>query len=246
MKSNRSGLLAVVGCGALSLVSGAVFAQNNITFNNANGSTNVNVAYTLGGKQYKESTAAGTYNFTVGGKSYKGYCTDLRDNIHNNESWNATFTTVANPVNGLPSTWYAKLVGLTTSNVNAIDYLASHYIGTSSSAAAQVAIWDLSLNSSVTKSGSNYNWGSAFSATGITSSSVYTVEQDALANDNKSWGSVLAYAGVQATGRPQDIAFGAGSSPNGPPPVPEASSVAGLGMLFGIGSLSMFRRRKRI
>ncbi len=245
MGSRKIVKLTVLGCSALTLVSGAALAQNNITFNNANGSTNVGVSYYLGGKHYKENTSAGSYNFTVAGKSYKGYCTDLSDNIHNSESWKATFTTVANPVNGLGSTWYAKEAGLTTTNINAIDYLASHYINTSSSAAAQIAIWDLSLNSYVSKVGSSYNWGSAFSASGISAQSVYSVEQAALANNNRSWGSLLAYAGPQASGRPQDIAFGSYSSPSGPPPVPEASSMAGLSMLFGIGSLGMFKRRKR-
>ncbi len=245
MGSRSIAMLSVIGCCTLSLFSGAAFAQNNITFNNDNGSTNVGVSYYLGGKHYTENTAAGSYNFTIAGKSYKGYCTDLSDNIHNSESWKATFTTVANPVSGLASTWYAKEVKLTTSNINAIDYLASHYINTSNSAAAQIAIWDLSLNSAVAKSGSSYNWGTAFSATGVSAQSVYSVEQAALANDGRSWGSILAYAGPQASGRPQDIAFGNYSSPNGPPPVPEASSMAGLSVLFGIGSLGMFRRRKR-
>ncbi len=247
MKNIRPSLLgASAVCALLPMLSGAAHAQNNIQFTNDNGSTGVKVNYTFNGNKYSESTAAGVYHFNVGGKSYQGYCTDLVNNIYNNESWHATFASIDDPTYGLSSTWYEKIVGLTSSNLNAIDYIAANYIGSSQSAAAQVAVWDLSLNSHVSKSGSNYNYSNTFNSS-LSAQSVYNVEQAALSHDGSSWGSVLANAGPKSSGRPQDIVFGSNNTPFSPPPpaAPEASSAAGMSTLFGIGALGMLKRKRR-
>lgn len=233
--------LGVVGSTAALLFSSAVTHADSLEFLNDNGSSNVTVTYNLGSGNQTENTAAGSYNFLLNGKSVQGFCTDLADNITSNETFNPapTLSTVSNPVNGLSSTWYAHKVNLLQSNVYAIDYISSHYLGTSQAAAAQVAIWDLSTNSVVTHTGSNYQYTGAFSAsnTSISTSAVYNVEQAALMNDTRSWNSVYAYEGPQINGRPQDIAFGA-------PAVPESSTLLGFSGLLTISGLPILRRRK--
>lgn len=234
-------LLGTVGSAAALLFSSVKTHADSLEFLNDNGSSNVTVTYKLGGGNHTENTAAGSYNFLLNGKAVQGYCTDLSDNITNNETFNPApvITTVSNSVNGLSSTWYAKKVNLLQSNVYAIDYISSHYLGTPQSAAAQVAIWDLSTNSVVTDVQGSYTYSGNFSAsnTSISTSAVYNVEQAALMNDTRSWNSVYAYEGPQINGRPQDIAFGA-------PAVPESSTVLGFSGLLTISGLPILRRRK--
>ncbi len=233
--------LGVFASAASLILSTAMTHADSLKFLNDNGSSNVTVTYNLGGGQRTERTAAGSYNFLLNGKAVQGYCTDLADNISNNETFNPApiITTVSNAVNGLISTWYAKKVNTSQSAVYAIDYISSHYLGTPQSAAAQVAIWDLSVNSIVKDINGKYTYTGDFSAsnTSISTSAVYNVEQAALSHDTHGWNSVYAYEGPQIEGRPQDIAFGA-------PTVPEASTVLGFGGLMAVGGLPILRRRK--
>ncbi len=237
---------------ALALLSGAAItahANDTLHFINDNGSTNVDVTYLFNSSWKTEQTAAGEYNFNINGSSTvaHGFCTDLFDNISNGDTWPALKTTTSDPVNGLGSVYYANGTDssiadnlLSMHSVHAIDYIIEKYAA-AGSADAQLAIWDLSVNSQITHTGSVYAWGSGFSAVNHGSGSysdmvgVYNIEQTAFANNYRSWGSIFENANPSSP-RKQDIAFAS---------TPEAGSIAGFMSMVGIGFLPLLRRKKR-
>lgn len=236
MTGNTYRLSLLSGVAAILMGAGQVAGADPITFVDANGSLgNMTVSWITDGQNYFSGTEAGQYNFIVGGKNRIGFCTDVNDNLTAG-TWDATKTTLHDSTNGLTETWYEKIINITPQNVDAINYLVNHYIGSSMAPAAQVAIWDLSLNGGVQQSAPNtYHWSSVFSATGIGLADVYNLEH--LALTSPAGPDALFYnAGPRNDNvRMQDIAFAS---------VPETHSVAGLAGMLGMGALLGLRRRK--
>lgn len=228
-----AGLTFVMAAG-----SGIKAHADNVQFLNDNGSIDVTITY-LSPKTntiQTEGTAAGDYQTLVNGVLERTFCTDVSDNIYNGESWTAT-KAYTSGTGGLSSTWYGG--NISQQNIYAIDYLIAHDSTTPSAQTngdAQVAVWDLSLNGGVTKTGNTYNWSSVFSATGgVNISDVYQLEQTALEAKGPS-GSFFENAGPEYSGRPQDLAFA---------PVPESSSVVAFCGMALMGGVSFLRLRRR-
>ncbi len=190
-------------------------------------------------------TSIAPEEFLLNGKTkVKGFSTDIADSLVDGESWNAPVTDIGNSRNELASTWYEKKMKQNEENINAIDYITSNYLNSPENSAAQVAIWDLSLNGEVIKNRYGYHWSNMFAEYGVNMISVYKIEQSGLGNDTKSWGSLFADSGKLSCDRPQDIAFAPNAIISGPPPVPEASSVFSMTGLLVAGGISIFKRRK--
>lgn len=228
--------LLLGGLVAVALGAGVGAKADKITFVDDSGSLgNMSVTFLFNGQSYTSGTTAGQYNFIVDGQKKIGFCTDVYDWLSPG-TWDATKTTVHDPAFGLSQTWYEQIIQAPSQKIDAINYIVDHYIGSQQAPAAQIAIWDLSLNGGVTKNGNNYVWNSVFSATGINIADVYNVEQKAL-NSPAGPDAIFYNAGPRNDNtRMQDIAF---------TPVPEVESVAGLAGMLGFGALISLRRRKK-
>ena len=239
--------------GAGLVVAGMVSAANiaradDITFENADGSTNVSVTYFNGNDvhghaTYKtEATAAGYYHCLVNNIAQAAFCTDLNDNIYNGESWTADRTTPG-AANGFAAVTYPGGV----SNINAIDYIAQYYTPPPAAAAAQLAIWDLVEGGKVSKNGSSYTWGSQFSSDYSDIASVYAIEQAALKAKGPSNAIFERVTDWDKTryGRPQDFVFADPSSPaNSNTSIPEPVFFQMSALLVG-GVFALRRRASR-
>ena len=221
-------------------------AAKQVRFADIHGTTAVNITYSNGTTTFTENNvAAGDYHLSIdGGPLQTGFCTDLWDEVSVPETWTATAHQTS-AADGLTSA--ASYYKVAPSNIFAIDYIGQNYSGASNAqqAAAQLAIWDLVQGGGITFTDEGYGWSDKFSATGVSTADVFSIEQAARGAEGPS-GSLWLQAndGSQSRGgRPQDFVTGGG--PKSLQAVPEPSSLAAFGVLsLGLAAV-LLRARKR-
>lgn len=231
----------------------AAHADDTLTLLNVNGSTSVDLTFIngSGGTDTFDNVAAGEYNISLnGGASQSAFCTDLWNEDYLGESWDVDSYQTSAP-DGLASA--AAFYPVAPENINAIDYIGENYAGANSAtqAAAQIAIWDLVVGGTLTLTAPNtYAWSSQFSETGVSDSSVYTIEEAALAASGpqgSQWLEVVDGTQNPSTdGRPQDFVISTPAEVPQVPAVPEPSSLLPFAFAaLGLGAL-MLRARRRM
>jgi hypothetical protein len=253
--SPRSAAAALIALGGLALVPAAHATSDTVTMENVNGTTGVDVTFTngQGGMESFNNVAAGDYHISLnGGATQTAFCTDLYNEIYLGESWNVN-SIQTSAANGLVTGPYPYAVPI--DDVNAIDYIGQNYAtattSNANSAAAQLAIWGLVVGDNVTYTNGNYGWANSnFSESGVSLSSIYAIDQLALAASGpqgSQWLEVVdGSQNPSWLGRPQDLLICTPQSPNGTPaPVPEPSSLAPFAFAaLGLGGL-MLKAKKR-
>ena len=246
-------------CGSLA---SARAAQADTPFKFLSGATSQSgtaLISTNGGTSY-EDVYVGQYQIQLGSganaKSLNTYCVDVQNDIFVGDTTTSKLINFTDPTNGFVTAAYNNGVGTTgkQNNANAVAYLISTYLNSSTSQAKAIdvglSIWDIVNDNGNGISAGNFQV-QANNGTSVTSQNIGDVSTDvsklisaAYAADPTKTGAVTWIDNPKFTNgntRYQDFAIHGADYP-----VPEASTLLGMGSLLALGGLTLLRRPRRL